>query len=235
MLDDDLLSAYLDGELSPAQRIMVEHKIRHDPAAAARLERMAGADAALKSAFDLAPSARADGLEDFILKAPPSGPAKIGPVARYLNEHRRWRWGAGAAAMSMALICGMVLGDALNRAVVEPYGVSVGEGHLLDQLASGESAQINGARFEPILSVRTASGDFCRQFRLDGSEQRTDVLACKGASGSWRMIAATPAPSADLYVAASGGGVIDAAIARLGAVEALDGPSERQAINDGWR
>ncbi|MEQ1653695.1 MAG: hypothetical protein ABL897_14500, partial [Hyphomicrobium sp.] len=143
MLNDDLISAYLDGELSAAKRIMVEQELRQDPAAAARFQRMAGADAALKSAFGLAPGVDADPLRDLILSGPAQAPSpKLPKAPGHSRSAQRWRWGATAAAMSMALACGMVLGDVFKADPAQPYGISAPQARLLDRLASGESAEM---------------------------------------------------------------------------------------------
>ena len=47
--DDELLSAYVDGELTAAERALVEERLRTDPAAATLVEELRGLSAAVKS------------------------------------------------------------------------------------------------------------------------------------------------------------------------------------------
>ena len=51
MLNDDLIGAYLDGELDAERGAMVERQLRYDSGAVARLKRMRTADQLLRQAF----------------------------------------------------------------------------------------------------------------------------------------------------------------------------------------
>lgn len=223
MLNDDLISAYLDDELDAERRAMVEEHLRTDRGAAARLERMRGADGMLREAFPAAEEARDDFLATMIL-APNAQPAP---------RH----WATQVAALAAAVMFGVLLGEGLgSNGVGAPYAISNRQGALLNTLPSGQSATADGSEFEAILSVVSDAGDICRQFRVTSDAQRTDVLACReAASGSWEMIAAAPAQAADAYVPAGANSPIDLAIQGLGPAEALDAEGERAMISRGWR
>ena len=47
--DDELLSAYVDGELTAAERALVEERLGRDPAAAALVDELRGLSSAIKS------------------------------------------------------------------------------------------------------------------------------------------------------------------------------------------
>ncbi len=223
MLNDDLISAYLDDELDPERRAMVEQHLRTDRGAAARLERMRDADGLLREAFPAVDEARDNLLATMIL-APNAQPA---PRRRVVQ----------IAAMAAAVMFGVLLGEGLaNNGAGAPFAISSRQGELLSTLASGQSAHADGGEFEAILSVVSDAGDICRQFRVISEDRRTDVLACREAtSGSWAMIAAAPAQASDAYIPAGANSPIDVAIQALGPAEALDAEREREMIAREWR
>lgn len=218
MLNDDLISAYLDGELDAERRAMVENHLRTDSGAAARLERLRNADGLLREAFPAAAQARDDLFAAMIMAPSP--------------QQTRRRWATQAAALAAVLLCGVVVGQFVRfSSAPAPYAVSANQAHLLDTLPSGESARADGATFEAILSVRSDDGDFCRQFRLTSGDSASDVLACRAENGGWRMAAAAPAAVVDEFIPASGAPVFDAAIQALGPVNVLDAEQERAYLS----
>ena len=221
MLNDDLISAYLDDELDAERRAMVEQHLRTDSGAAARLERMRSADGVLREAFPALNDGRDNLLATMIL-APNTQPAPR-------------RWATQAAALAAATLLGLLIGEAIQTNNAEgPYAISAEQAVLLNTLPSGESARADGDEFEAILSLTSDDGAVCRQFRMTESDARTDVLACQQ-NGAWRMIAAAPAPAENTYIPAGANSPIDVAIQALGPVEALDAEREQQMISHGWR
>lgn len=223
MLNDDLISAYLDDELDAERRAIVEQHLRTDRGAAARLERMRGADSVLREAFPAFDQARDELLASMIL-APTAQPAPR-------------RWGTQIAALAAAALVGVLIGQAVRVDNTEtPYAISAQQAALLNTLPSGQSASADGGEFEATLSLVSDAGAVCRQFRIGADNARTDVLACRGAeTGSWRMVAAAPAPADNAYIPAGANSPIDVAIQGLGPVEALDAEGEREMIARAWR
>lgn len=211
MLNDDLLSAYLDGELDADRRAMVEHQLRDDKGAAARLERMRSSDHALRKAFPVVERAKDDRLASMILTTPPSRD-----------------WATRATALAAAMVFGLVLGQfvRIGNDAVTPYAISLEEARLLDSQPSGRVTTTSHGAFEVVLSLRSEAGDTCRQFRLTRDMQSTDVLACRRGEDHWRLVAAASAASAERYVPAGANSPLDAAIEALGPVEALDASAE---------
>lgn len=221
MLNDDLISAYLDDELDAERRAMVEQHLRGDSGAAARLERMRSADSLMREAFPALDDGRDNLLATMIL-APNAQPAPR-------------RWATQAAALAAAALIGLLVGEAIQTNNAEaPYAISVQQAALLNTLPSGQSARADGDEFEVVLSLTSDDGAVCRQFRMSQSDGRTDVLACQQ-NGAWRMVAAAPAPAENAYIPAGANSPIDVAIQGLGAVEALDAEREQQMITQGWR
>jgi hypothetical protein len=223
MLNDDLISAYLDGEHDAERRAMVEHHLRTDAGAAARLERMRGADDVLKRAF----ASRDFAKDDDVLATMILSPQRVvGPRD----------WMKRAAALAAAAVFGLVIGQAVRGDGAQtPYAISAQEAQLLDTQMSGRVTNISTGAFEVVLSLRSDAGQMCRQFRLTRDMQSTDVLACKRDGEEWRMVAAAQAVGVEGYVPAGSNSPLDAAIETLGAVQALDSSEEAAQIEGGWR
>lgn len=223
MLNDDLISAYLDGELDAERRAMVEHQLRADKGAAARLERMRASDHALRRAFPAVEQAKDDLLASLILTAPQPSQSR--------------EWAKRAAALAAAAVFGLMLGQVVRvrDGANEPYAISTEEARLLDSQSSGRVTTTANGAFEVVLSLQSEAGETCRQFRLTRDMQSTDVLACRRGEESWRMVAAASAASGEGYVPAGANSPLDAAIEALGAVEVLDGPAEAEFIERNWR
>ncbi|QPM92180.1 anti-sigma factor family protein [Pseudooceanicola algae] len=93
---EEKLSAFLDGELTEAERLEVEAALARDPALQAELETLMAADAGARDVFDaMLEDPVPLGLADAIRTAPdPSAE----PAANRNGPASGWRWGAVAAA-----------------------------------------------------------------------------------------------------------------------------------------
>jgi hypothetical protein len=225
MLNDDLISAYLDGELDAERRAMVESHLRTDRGAAARFKRMQGADALLKAAFPPKQAPQDDPLAAMIL----SGSGQ--------QTQTRSRWATRVAALAAAVVLGIVFGRLVpgGQDASSLYALSAQEVRFLDTQLSGQSTQTAAGLLQMTLSVRGEDGVFCREYRVSNEAQSTDVLACRNGANGWQMAAAAVAQDADGYTPAGSASVLDGAIATLGPTEALDADQERALIERGWR
>lgn len=230
MLNDELIGAFMDGELDAEKRALVEHWIATDKGAAARLERMRIADALAREAIPRVAVTADDPLAVRIMGAAAATPARrnvVRFVAPRLPEMRRM------AALAAACVMGVVVGWASG--VLQPsqaeMSVSPRLAAVLDRAVSGEQTTVDGRRVEVVLSVRGADGSFCREFR---TEDQIDALACK-VNGDWRLLVQAAAPRSSEYVTAGSATPIDAALGQLGAQTALELADERRAIVSGWQ
>lgn len=227
MINDDLISAYLDGELNAEQKASLERDLRSDKGAAARLRRLRAADDALRAATPVSRFSGDEALAAMILTAAPVI-AKPAPRRRFVEF----------AALSAAMVLGVAVGrfagvDGEEGAA--PFSISAAEAHLLDTLPSGRAVAIEPGVFEVSLSLQSDAGQVCRQYSLSNAESAVDVLACKSADTPWRMAAAAPHVDVAGYTAAGASSAIDAAISALGPVEALDRAQEQDLIRRDWR
>ncbi len=221
MLNDELISAYLDGELDAERRALVERQLRTDKGAAARLERLRAADNVLKQAFPVTEKPKDDLLAAAILAG---------------DVHMKSRWATRVAAIAAAIALGLVVGQFVRVSDSESasFAISEQQARLLNTQLSGRVTNTQEGAFEVVLSLRADDGEVCRQFRLTRDMQSTDVLACRTEGDSWRMLAAVSAVVTESYVPASVRTPLDAAIESLGTVEALDLSQERAQIAHRW-
>jgi anti-sigma factor RsiW len=235
-LNDELLSAYLDGELDADSAARVESALGRDLAAQQRLERMRSADAELKAALRLPDIAPRDPLAALIMSsaAPSSQPS------RTRIEPRR----ASRAASYLAIaagVGGLALGYFLSLAVRPPGSsagsvatIDAGLGRALDSVASGQASADQATQIS--LSFKAADGRYCRVFsRRQSSGDHGEGLACRDAA-DWRLVAwdASVGAAASGYQPAGGNDMLDAVMDRLGGSAALDAQQERALIDSHW-
>ncbi len=229
MLNDGLIGAYLDGELDQEKRALVEHWLAHDKGAAARAERIRGADALLRRAIPRIAPDQADPIAALIMGGPTN---VVGFTGR--------TWVRRAAAIAAACVIGVLVGRMSAPATVASVDpkmrLSAEIQQALDALPSGQSAAIMGGEVQMALSVQTDSGAVCRQFRTVSGADSADALACR-VGGDWRLAvqAAAPREAVTYSVAASTSSPIDAAISAMGGAAVLDDAEERALMNANWR
>lgn len=240
--NDELLCAYLDGELDAATRAEAEQVLARDPGAQARLARMRRADERLRAAFPLQPAADDDALAARIRSY--GAPAAAATAARSADTvtplrrpaetarraHRPWRLARLAAALG-AVAVGLVL--RLGSAPATPAMTAFDR--ALDAAASGASVPAGAVALQPVLSFRAGDGRYCRVYEQRGEQGATEGLACRGERG-WQVlteVAASAVPGA--LQPAGGSAEIDALMNRLGGEPALDAAAEQALIARHWQ
>lgn len=243
--NDELLCAYLDGELDAATRAEADQALARDPGARLRLERMRRADARLREAFPLQPTAADDALAARILAFSADGAATGGdaraagsstvtplrkPAEVVLTRRRPLRLAALAAAVS-AVAVGYLLrmGGGSENPTMTAFNAA------LDRAASGEQVQAGPVALQPVLSFRAADGRYCRVYEQSAAGTSSEGLACREAGG-WQVLAQAPSTTAPGALQPAGGNAeVDALMNRLGGEPALDAAAERALIAKGWQ
>jgi hypothetical protein len=216
-LNDELLSAYLDGELDETTRARVERGLADDAGARVRLERMRAADASMRDAFAIRPVSVNDPLAHYIQRG--KRPAEI-PVRR-----PRTALIAALAAGVASLIVGIGFTALRNngRDLVTPRALTA----ALQSSASGATNE-RGAQI--LLTFKAADGRYCRAFRWHAAEG----LACRR-SERWEVLAwDATANSTQGFQPAGASELIDATMDRLGGDAPLDAATERALIDARW-
>lgn len=219
-LNDELLCAYLDGELDEAAREQVTRALETDVGGRVRLERMRAADARLRREMPPQSLPATDPIADFIRRHEPGAPAVLPARSR--------RFVPGAIAAAAAMITVALLFMSRGASPVDSYA----EGALQAALETRPSGVVAGTPVVIVMTLRTRDGAACRLF-----ESRTGTaaegLACRDGTG-WKIVAWDATVSrGDGYETAGASPVLDAAMDRLGA-EPLDGAAERAALEGGW-
>lgn len=224
-MNDDLISAYIDGELDADKRALVEHWLASDAGAGARLKRFRESDAALR------------------LAVPRISAPENDPLVALLNSDRERpgvaalrNWGVRVAALAAACLVGVVAGRTVGApAPGSPLALPQNVQHFLESTESGREVRVDGAAMQVVLSVMTDDGP-CRLFNADYVDASVETVACRE-DGVWRVRARAPRPAgaSEGYVTAGSNAAIDATLAGLGGVEALDADQEAVAIASGWR
>lgn len=213
---DDMLSAYLDGELDPPQAMAVDRALGADPVLRARLARLREVDVALSAALALDDVETPRRVMQMLSDAPASPVAE----ARAQDGDARPRSGAEivrpfaffrtrplapmAMAASLALAAGYAIGVLQPAQPGVPLAVAgaVSADHplfaALETTPSGEAASLagaDGATVRPLLSYAADDGSLCREFEAGDAARSVRGVACRG-EDAW-----------EVRVAASGGGL----------------------------
>lgn len=222
-LNDELICAYLDGELDAEKRAEVETMLQTSGGGVARLERMRSADDLMRRAFPSYASAQGDPLAAQIM----------GPIEARVKAFHLWRQ---AGAIAAAALLGVV-----GANMVATFGDGAGASRLsgrtaalLETMPSGITARTDNGVMNIEFSVRTEGGAPCRVYRVQSSSEMIEGLACRE-GGEWRGVAQSVVAQHDAgdFVTA-GGGSIDAALVALGNAEALPREQENLLLESAW-
>ncbi|HET9863406.1 MAG TPA: hypothetical protein VFP37_08170 [Steroidobacteraceae bacterium] len=246
--DDEILMAYVDGELDEAQAAEISVAMARDPALAARVDRHRALRTEVAGAFS---SVLEQPLPERLLAASHGAPAagdaqhpqhraevREFPARSAAPSAPRWR-GREWAAMAASLVLGVMLAWKIFTPA-EPALMGVHEGALVargdlaraldTQLAStqrpADAVQIG-------LTFRTRDGGYCRSFVMQRAG--TAGLACRE-QGEWRIpvTAAARASTEGLQPAATLPAPVLAAIEARIDGEAFDAAGEENARLGGW-
>jgi hypothetical protein len=237
-LNDELLCAYMDGELEAEMRARVEQALIDDAGARVRLERMRVADERLKADIPLPALQPNDPLSARILDGTPM-PSAARPSPR---------WGAVITALA-AGISGVIVGFVLARSQQAPEAPVVAtipapslsgassNTLLLAALDSGESGKAieqAGRSAQIILTFESDDGRYCRAFRSHEASAAAEGVACRN-GGQWEVVAWDGTVDPDEGFRAAGASeLLDDVMDRLGGGAALEAADERALIERHW-
>jgi len=248
-LTEEIIMAYVDGELDVEGRAEVEAAMADDSGVAERIAAHRKLRTALTGAFGGALAEPVpDRLIEAVKRAPPAKSAEVVELTKFRAKREtpakraapRWaQWGAIAATLVVGVMVGQVWLTAPTAPMaVGPGGQMVARGVLAtalnNQLASGGA----GKAVVMGVSFRSNAGQYCRTFQVNQG-QGLAGLACRAPQG-WavRMAMASPpqAATTGYRTAASEtpAPVLDA-IQGLISGEPLDAKAEAQAKAVGWR
>ncbi len=246
--DDNLLSAYVDGELAADESLKLEQRLPQDSQLQARLDAMRAADAATRKLFaevDAAP------MPDAVLQLLEREPAKPDNVVAFPERGiARFLQMPVAIAASMALAVGLLVGEVSQQfdgpaTSIETLSArSIDSGselhRLLEASSSGAATELaNGESGRAVLTFADKEGRYCRQLRVDSSAGAAHAIACRGDT-NWEVEALAftdAAPEGQFQAAATDTPVTIMATVDglIGTADPLDGEEEKQAISNSWK
>jgi hypothetical protein len=210
-LNDELLCAYMDGELDPEMRVRVEQALVDDTDARVRLEQLRALPRTrARGKWGVAITALAAGIGGIV----------IGFVLSRSQEPKVVPVVASVVPASTSL-----------------SGASSNE-LLLATLESGESgkAAVEGDRsVQIILTFESDDGRYCRTFGARDASAAAEGVACR-TGGQWQVVAwdGTADPG-EGFRAAGASELLDDVMDRLGGSPALEVAEERTLIEQHWQ
>lgn len=243
---DDILVAFVDGELDAATREQVAQAAARDPEIRQRVDMFRRTGELSRGAFS---SVLEEPVPQRLLDTVHRTGGGTTPVAS-----AGARWAPLAMAASLVAVSFFSLGTLVSP-FEEPAQRDGGPLALEDPLfqraleRSADGVTVAGARHAyavtPRFTFRTADGDYCREFDLSPRDAGRGFrgIACRQ-RGTWRtamLLARAPAgiaaPARDAYVPASGegGDPVGDAIARMIDGEPLRPAEVQRAVEQEWK
>lgn len=222
-VDEAMIIAWIDGELTPEQ---AQHVAR-----AVALDRELGALADTHRQIKARFSAAFGPLAEEPAALPPSASILSLDAARAARTARpaRRSW-AAPGAIAASLVVGLLIGQFAHPSGLSDQAEALALGaplvQALDQQLSGEKAQVRIS-----LSFRDREGAYCRTF----TARQLQGIACR-AGKSWQLRYGRPVTSTDGDYRMAGNDPAEAAvIENMIAGQPLDGQGEQAARAKGWR
>lgn len=240
-ITDEMLSAYLDGELGPVESSQVEAALKADPALALRLQTLEAATRRFVDAIRAADNEPMPASVEALLRPKADNVVQFKQAKR---EAPKWLVPAAMAATLAAII---LAGGNFGRAPgVDGGAFAVAAGPVdprsslhraLEKTPSAEEAAVNGGSIKPVATFHLADGGLCREFIAVSGAYAARAVACRG-DRQWtvKIAAEEAAPANGGYQTASGpasaiSDYVDGAIAG----DALGVEEESALIKGDWK
>lgn len=240
IFDDEILMAYADGELAPAERAAVEEAMQRDPEVAAAVARHQNMRRDVFGAFA---GVLAEPVPARLQPEPSARVVQLDAhrAARAQPQERRARswgsWGALAASLAVGVMAGILGGQSLRGGAElalarDASGALLAAGRLDDALERQLAGAAAQGEVQVGMSFLSNKGSYCRSFVLGTSAG----LACRE-GGAWHIPVLAEAQRQQTAYRQAGAAlppaVLDAVDARI-AGATLDAQAERSARDRGW-
>ena len=177
--DHQLLSQFVDGELSPQAARAVEQRLVTEPALSARLEALNALNHRFKGAFA---DPQLESVPAHISALLSPTPARILPW----RQRRSNSWGYAIAASLAVAVCGTLVTQWERDAGQAGGQMEQSLAQALEQLPSSGSdwaPLADGSQIRPVLSFRSHGGEWCREYLLADTVTTWHGVACRGQQG----------------------------------------------------
>ncbi len=243
---DEMLMAYADGELSPAEALEVERAMAADEALAARVALFADSRAAVRRAYatppevpaDLKARIRAMARTDTALPQTPPSASNVVDLATRRRVVPFWQVPA-AAAVALAVGAGgvwLMAEDDSGRGGLRLAGLT--DPAIIEALGTvpsgAQMALSGGADFSAVATFRDAENRLCREFEQSRTGGATVVAVACRADQAWdlRFAIAGAASDAEGYAPASSLEALDSYLSVTGAGAPFSAEDEAAALRN---
>lgn len=248
-ITDEMLSAFIDGELSPADTARVREALKEDENLDARLKELEAPDQLIATAYGAIDNEpMPEGVLALLQEAPAKTKTGEGNVitfpGKWLRPPQQWAAPlAASVALAIGVGAGMQLASGPGQSSITLAGYVDSKSALHSALMttpSGETVKLarTDETVTPILSFETKDGRYCREFSITSHTSGQRALACQ-TDGQWRIeiaIASAPQNGGGYATASSGvASQFDAIIDDTMAGDAFDSAAEKVLIEDGWK
>ncbi|KMT65905.1 hypothetical protein [Catenovulum maritimum] len=240
-ITDEILSAFLDAELTETEMQQVREQLLIDDGLAERLADLAMVDEIIANQYQEInhqpiPSAVSELLAEDKQQAVESKQTNIVQLSKWQKMHKSVQQHVAMAA-SVALVAGFSVASLLStNASFDNEQQWAQITNMLEQKASGESDILaNGDMFKPKLSFKNQAGQFCRHYEMTSEIQASQNIACRMA-GEWQLTASFFQAKQDenQYQTATSNSQVRNYIEQSAVGDFLDSQAERAAIAAQW-
>lgn len=182
--DFELLSAYMDGELEPANAAILEARLGQDPDLRARLAELRALQSRLR---DAAAALEGTPLPAHITELLQPQPGGIRSLPHRLTRFRGNLRQGFAVAASLVVAAGILLaipqwqGDIDSSSDAALFTAAL---ETLPSRATGWDTLEDGRRLRAVLSFPSREGNWCREYILADDDGAIRGVACRD-SGNW--------------------------------------------------
>jgi len=242
--DEELLSRYLDGELSAEEVQQLEQRLAAEPQLQNSFQSMQKMNETLKSSFNTLRARTVPARIINMLRKSDINPAKpSGNVVPFPGRQRKASWGFAIAASIMAA-SGLLLVQGTGQQFADN---AVTDPQLAQELESAPSRSEgwnvlnDGREIRPLLSYARIGGGWCREYLLSSEAGHSRGIACRRNEGTWITevldTQAQQSGSVDEYRTAGADDSDNIAIFmdQNAADIALSAEQERELISAGWQ
>jgi hypothetical protein len=239
-ITDQLLMAYVDGELSPDLAALILSRMESEPDLLERLERHQRLRSEVSDAYGpvmvepLPPDLAALLVQEGAKVA--ASTARLAQGFAFQGFGKLWPM---CAAVAAAAVIGVGLSEALHRndPVALSRGWIVASGPLARSLEHNLAADASGSGARIVASFEDRSGRYCRVFQARGGHE--DGVACKN-DGRWQVVALANAvgsepPGGSRLASSALAAPVATAMNQFQASSVLTPEQERQARTQQWR
>lgn len=169
--DDEILSAFIDGELAVDQLTSTRARLLAEPRLRARYDRLKCVDERLRGALH---AAGGDSVPEHIRQLLTPEEAETGSLATM----RRAGWGLAIAATILA-VSGQLLNPQWRNADDNRDAEIASILEMTPSRGSGWESLPGGDTLRPVLSFRSNSGTWCREYLLRADDGAWRGVACR--------------------------------------------------------